>query len=84
MADAMVFADFWSRAAEVTLLPQSAGTSATWIDWLQRHRLGRKRLLNTLIAATWHTASITVVYTLNPADFEIFDAFTFAPELNRI
>ena len=84
MANAMVFADFWSRAAEVTLLPQSAGTSATWIDWLQRHRLGRKHLLDTLIAATWHTASITLVYTLNPADFEIFEAFTFVPELNRI
>ena len=79
MADAITLADFWARAEEVTLLPQSAGAAATWLDWLHRHRLGRKRLLDTLIAATWHEAAITEVYTLNPADFEIFNTFTFAP-----
>ncbi|MCX6868308.1 MAG: hypothetical protein NTV46_19300 [Verrucomicrobia bacterium] len=42
--------------------------------------LGRKRLLDTLIAATWHHAEIQEVFTLNPADFNIFDAFTFSPQ----
>ena len=79
MADAIALAGFWSRAAEVTLLPQSGGVSATWLDWLHRHRLGRKRLLDTLIAATWREAAITEVYTLNPDDFEVFEGFTFSP-----
>ena len=36
-------------------------------------------LLDTLIAATWHDAGISEVFTLNPDDFRIFKAFTFAP-----
>lgn len=38
--------------------------------------LVRKRLLDTLIAATWWSAGIREVFTLNPADFRIFDGFT--------
>jgi len=44
--------------------------------------VGRKRLLDTLIAATWHHAGITEVFTLNPADFVIFANFTCRPDPN--
>ncbi|KAB2642362.1 MAG: type II toxin-antitoxin system VapC family toxin [Verrucomicrobia bacterium] len=79
MADATAIASFWAQATEVALLPQSASVATIWLDWQHRHRLGRKRLLDTLIAATWHGAHITEVFTLNPADFEIFGVFTFVP-----
>jgi predicted nucleic acid-binding protein len=79
MADATAIATFWAHATEVSLLPQPASVAIIWLDWLHRHRLGRKRLLDTLMAATWHGAHITEVFTLNPADFEIFGVFTFVP-----
>jgi predicted nucleic acid-binding protein len=79
MDRATALAGFWAAAAEVVHLPQGPEVTALWLDWLHRHRLGRKRLLDTLIAATWHHAGIQKVFTLNPADFNIFDAFTFSP-----
>jgi len=75
MADATAVASFWSHAAEVSLLRQDSGVTTTWLDWLTRHQLGRKRLLDTLIAATWHSAGITEVWTLNPDDFAVFGCF---------
>ncbi len=80
MDRATALAGFWAAAAEVVHLPQGPEVTALWLDWLHRHRLGRKRLLDTLIAATWHHAGIQEVFTLNPADFNVFDAFTFSPQ----
>jgi len=79
MADATAIATFWAHATEVSLLPQPAGVATTWLEWLHHHRLGRNRLLDTLLAATWDSHGITDVFTLNPADFEVFAVFSFAP-----
>ncbi len=76
---AIHFADFWSQAAEVRLLPQDQAVSQQWLTWMTQHQLGRKRLLDTLIAATWYCSGITEIYTLNPADFKIFNTFTALP-----
>jgi len=37
--------------------------------------LGRKRLLDTLLAATYHHAGIQSVLTTNPADFATLGVF---------
>ncbi len=79
MAEAIHIADFWAQAAEVTLLHQEVATCQQWLHWMQQHHLGRKRVLDTLIAAIWHQAGIADVYTLNPADFRLFDCFTCQP-----
>ena len=73
------FAEFWSQAAEVRLLRQDQAVSQQWLAWMTQHHLGRKRLLDTLIAATWHCSGITAIYTLNPADFKIFNLFSSLP-----
>jgi predicted nucleic acid-binding protein len=38
--------------------------------------LGRKRLLDTLLAATFHQAGIHSILTTNAADFAVFGVFT--------
>jgi hypothetical protein len=43
MAEALEWAGYWSDAEEVGL---------------EEHRFGRKRLLDSLIAATWHAAGV--------------------------
>jgi predicted nucleic acid-binding protein len=79
MAAATSLANFWSNAAEVSFLPQKEEVTRLWLDWLTQHQLGRKRLLDTLIAATWHVAGIREIYTLHPSDFTIFNQFTASP-----
>ena len=72
----MEWAAFWSDAEEVSLVAADPVAHRQWLLWLDEYGLGRKRLLDTLIAATWHAVGIREVFTLNPRDFEIFRAFT--------
>lgn len=76
MAEALVWAGFWSDAEEVTLIAADIAAHRQWLRWLEEHRLGRKRLLDTLIAATWHAAGVREAFTLNPSDFQTFGVFT--------
>ena len=50
------------------------------VEWfltaMQQHQLGRKRVLDTMLAATYRTAGITALLTLNAADFAVFEEFT--------
>jgi predicted nucleic acid-binding protein len=77
---ASAIARFWVNATEVQLLPRGQDVTRQWLDWLAEHRLGRKRLLDTLLAATWHVAGIQDIYTLNPAEFAVFKQFTVHPQ----
>jgi len=75
MSDALDWGRFWSGAEEVTVVVPGVTAHAQWLSWIAEHRLGRKRLLDTLFAATWHAAGITELFTLNPRDFQIFGVF---------
>lgn len=75
ISEALERAAFWSEAREVMLLAADEGVNALWLKWLGDHQLGRKRLLDTLIAATWHSAGIREICTLNPRDFTVFSVF---------
>jgi hypothetical protein len=46
-----------------------------WLEWMRAYRLGRKRTLDSQLAATLTTAGIRRLLTLNPDDFRIFGAF---------
>lgn len=74
--EAVAQAELWSASAEVVLLSVDELVHWQWLRWLTEHRLGRKRLLDTLLAATWHAAGVREILTLNPRDFEIFGVFT--------
>jgi predicted nucleic acid-binding protein len=76
MPEALAWAAFWSDAEEVSVISTDLSAHRQWLVWLRQHRLGRKRLLDTLIAATWWSAGIQEVFTLNPVDFKIFEALT--------
>lgn len=75
MAEALEWAEFWSEAAEVEVAVTDGNAIRQWRGWLAEHRLGRKRLLDTLIAATWHGAGVRQVLTLNPGDFRTLGVF---------
>jgi hypothetical protein len=56
-------------------VPDDAAISQ-FLAWLQQFSLGRKRLLDTLLAATYHQAGIQSLLTTNEADFLLFGVFT--------
>jgi hypothetical protein len=47
-----------------------------FLAWLQQFSLGRKRLPDTLLAATYQQAGIQSLLTTNPADFTVSGIFT--------
>ena len=43
--------------------------------WMAMHKLGRKRIQDTHMAAAFAEAGISTIWTANPSDFEILEAF---------
>jgi predicted nucleic acid-binding protein len=65
----------WWHAEEVLPIYPGAETTRLFLSWLMQFRLGRKRLLDTLLAATWHTAGVNQILTLNWTHFEVYGRF---------
>jgi predicted nucleic acid-binding protein len=70
--EAVAKARFWWNAAEVRRLFPSNESTVLFLDWMQRHQLGRKRILDTQLAAIFWTSGVRQVLTANPADFQLF------------
>ena len=69
-------AEQWWTAREVMrVFPDDAATRQ-FLAWLRQFFLGRKRLLDTLLAATYKEAGIFSLLTTNPADFTVFGVFS--------
>lgn len=70
--DAVDRAERWWQATEVVrLLPDSRST-LQWIDLLREHRLGRKRLLDTMLAAVCRSNAVVKIISNNEEDFGVF------------
>ena len=65
----------WNATEMVKVFPDAAATSQ-FFAWMRQYRLGRKRLLDTLLAATFHVAAIQSMITVNRSDFELIGCFT--------
>ncbi len=75
METALAKAQGWWEAREVRPVYPTLDSTRLTLTWLHDHRLGRKRLLDTQLAATYHAAGVTSLLTLNFADFEVFGVF---------
>jgi hypothetical protein len=75
MEDALEKAQGWWEASEVKPVYPSLDSTRLGLLWLRQYRLGRKRLLDTQLAATYYAAGVTCLLTLNVSDFEIFGVF---------
>lgn len=75
MAEAISRAEHWWQAAEVRRVFPEGQAAGNFLDWLSRHRLGRKRLLDTLLAATYQQAGIKRLLSNNDGDFRVFGCF---------
>ncbi len=79
MAQALERGRFWWDASDVERVWPDESAVAWFLTAMTKHQLGRKRVLDTLLAGTFRSASVTSVLTLNPADFALFGEFTCVP-----
>lgn len=75
MTEAQVWLDKWSEAVGLQWCHTDAITDELWLRWLIEFQLGRKRILDTLLAATLHRHGVRRLLTSNPADFRVFGVF---------
>lgn len=75
MDTARDLAQKWWTAQEVTHIVPGNAAMAQFFDWHRVHGLGRKRLLDTLLAATYRSAGISSLLTTNEKDFAILGGF---------
>jgi predicted nucleic acid-binding protein len=82
MTAARKVAEQWWTAREVMRVFPNDAATRQFLAWLQQFSLGRKRLLDTLLAAIYRQAGIRSLLTTNQADFLVFGVFTcIAPEV---
>jgi predicted nucleic acid-binding protein len=62
---------FLANPAVGVLEPTPASVPLT-LAWLRQFNLGRKRILDTHLAAALHTAGVRRLLTSNPKDFAVF------------
>ena len=68
-------ARFWWNAREVARVFPDEDSVAQFLAWMRGHGLGRKRLLDTMLAATYYGSGITVIATSNARDYRTFGVF---------
>ena len=66
-------ANFLTNPAVSVLEPTPESLRQT-LHWMRQFHLGRKRILDTHLAAVFHTAGVHRLLTSNPGDFAVFGA----------
>ena len=75
MAQALARASFWWNATEVERVAPDEQVVGQFLAWMREHGLGRKRLLDTLLAATYYRSGVTRIVTSNARDYKVFGVF---------
>ncbi|HUP22599.1 MAG TPA: type II toxin-antitoxin system VapC family toxin [Thermoanaerobaculia bacterium] len=75
MHEALELCEQWWNARECRPVAVDAEAGALFLTWMHQHRLGRKRLLDTLLAATYHRAGIERLATTDWRDFARYGVF---------
>lgn len=72
VAGAIARAQAWWTALEVRQVYPNEAAMRLFHDWMRHHRLGRKRLLDTMLAATYFANGVTEIVTTNARDYAVF------------
>ena len=66
---------FWIDQERVKIIYPDETSLKRALLWTNLHKLGRKRIQDTHLAAAFVENCVTELWTANPSDFEIFEAF---------
>ena len=72
VGEAIVRAEGWWQAKETVRIFPDFSSTLNWLDLLRRHRLGRKRLLDTMLAAICKANAIGKIISNNEDDYRAF------------
>ncbi len=75
MSEALKWADHFESVEEFRVIYPSAESNHLFLQWMKEFNLGRKRILDTYLAATYSTAGVKTIVTTNWRDFELFKCF---------
>ena len=75
MAQAIGHAEQWWDSQEVIRVFPDNQTVNDFFHWLRHHQLGRKRLLDTMLAAAFKAAAVPRILTNNAQDYEVLGCF---------
>lgn len=66
---------FWIDQERIKVIYPDETSFKRVLLWSNMYKLGRKRIQDTHLAAAFAEAGVTEIWTANPSDFEIFEAF---------
>lgn len=75
MADALDLCERWWNARECRPVVVDQEVGNLFLTWMHQHGLGRKRLLDTLLAATYYRAGVERLATTDWRDFARYEVF---------
>lgn len=75
MAAAVDLCSLWWNARECRQVMADFDAGALFLTWMESHRLGRKRLLDTLLAASYYRAGVHRIATTDWRDFAVYGVF---------
>jgi predicted nucleic acid-binding protein len=75
MTEALEKAREWWDARETEQVAPTARSVDQFWEWMAQHRLGRKRLLDTMLAATYHSHGVRAILTSDARDYAVFGCF---------
>ena len=75
MPEALELCEQWWNAQECLPVPVDAEVGVLFLNWMHEFKLGRKRFLDTLLAASYHRAGVRRLATTDWRDFERYGVF---------
>ncbi|HSY20319.1 MAG TPA: PIN domain-containing protein [Candidatus Acidoferrales bacterium] len=75
MNEALDWMENFLSNPSVSMIEPAAESSRQTLLWMRQFNLGRKRILDTNLAAIFHAAGVRRLMTSNPADFAVFGVF---------
>ena len=79
MADALEQTRLWWNAAQMRQVRPEDSAVVIFHDWMAKHSLGRRRILDTLLAVTYRCAGITAIISSNARDYRPFFKTVLTP-----
>ncbi len=75
MDEAIELCDQWWHSRECYQVSANSEAAAVFLSWMTEYRLGRKQILDTLLAASYYCAGVKKLATTNWRDFNRYGVF---------
>ena len=75
MIEALDWVESFLANPAVGLLEPTPESLRQTLEWMRKFNLGRKRILDTHLAAVFYAAGVRRLFTANAADFAVFKVF---------